>query len=95
MKLFNKSLLTILKIFHQENKEDDLHMSMQIIFPFVANPASQMPKSVFLSKLSYEHPAKGRLFFCNLTPFDTIKVKGIHGRAVVQYSIRRECYELD
>ncbi len=24
-------------------KEDDLHMSMQIIFLFVANPASQMP----------------------------------------------------
>ena len=32
-------------------------MKMQIIFLFVANPASQMPKSVWLSKLSYEHPA--------------------------------------
>ena len=30
-------------------------MSMQIIFLFVANPVSQMPKSIFLSKLSYEH----------------------------------------
>ena len=60
MKLFNKSLLTILKFFHQENKEDDLHISMQIIFLFVANPASQMPKSVFLSKLSYEHLAEYR-----------------------------------
>ena len=27
-------------------KEDDLHMKMQIIFLFVANPAGQMPKSV-------------------------------------------------
>ena len=35
-------------------------MKMQIIFLFVANPASQMPKSVWLSKLSYEHPAKPR-----------------------------------
>ena len=33
-------------------------MSMQIIFLFVANPASQMPKSVYRLKLSYEHPAK-------------------------------------
>ena len=38
-------------------------MKMQIIFLFVANPASQMPKSVFLSKLSYEHPADGEAAF--------------------------------
>jgi len=37
-------------------------MKMQIIFLFVANPACQMPKSVCLSKLSYEHPAMARTF---------------------------------
>ena len=37
-------------------------MSMQIIFLFVANPASQMSKSVFRLKLSYEHPANRRRF---------------------------------
>ena len=34
-----------------EKKEDDLHMKMRIIFLFVSNPASQMPKSVFVLNL--------------------------------------------
>jgi hypothetical protein len=38
---------------------DGTYISVQTIPVFLsANPASQMPKSVFLSKLSYEHPAK-------------------------------------
>ena len=38
-------------------------MKMQIIFPVLPNPASQMPRSVLLSKLSYEPPANRGGFF--------------------------------
>jgi len=49
----------------QKNK-DVSHISVRNIPVFLsANPASQMPKSVFVSKLSYEHLPDGPFFLEN------------------------------
>ena len=47
MKLFNKYLLFILKFFYQENKEDDLHMKMQIIFLAFPTLPTRCPNQFF------------------------------------------------
>ena len=69
-------------------------MSMQIIFLFVANPANQTPKSVFLSKLSYEHLANTWSFFLpgesnlineSVRPLDPLKLQHFQSIGYLNY----------
>ena len=65
--------------YHHEKKEDGLHMKMRIIFLFGSNPASQMPKSVFVLNclINTDLIKRGAFYLRNASFLATVYYPGI------------------